>query len=384
VSDIFISYADVDRHRVKPLVEALLHRGWSVWWDRVLLPGETWDRAIEGELAAARCVIVLWSRSSIQSDWVRTESEEAKKRGILVPALLDDVNIPLAFNRLQAANLVEWSGVLPCVGFDELAQGVSEVLSKPDSPAQTVASATTATTLEVQQRQGGAGLRWSGEESVTTKAGDRSEAGRASPEGAEHPGSIRKITLGAFALGVLALTAGITWYVSAGHPPIPHPDNNGPSGKTARRLADEHVENKGGEPGSKPPQEEEMDGKRLSTAKARKSPIPASETVNFKGAWTADVRYKLWDPEKTYRERFQFEILGDEVIGSASLMGIPRIISGGKVHGSNISFITKYPLSEGVQENQYRGSISGDAIQFIYQDPGDGVLIHFTAARVRP
>jgi hypothetical protein len=304
-----------------------------------------------------------------------------------VPALLDDVNIPLAFNRLQAANLVEWSGVLPCVGFDELAQGVSEVLSKPASPAQNAAAATTATALEAQQSEGGAGLRWSGEERIRAKAGDRSEVGRASPEEAEHPGPIRKITLGAFALvgmSVLALIAGITWYVSTGHPPIPHPDTNGQTGKTARRPADEHVGNKGGGRGNTPPQEAEVDDKRLSTAKEPKSPIPESETVNFNGAWTADMRYKLWDPDKTYHERFQFEILGDEVIGSASLMGTPRIISDGRVHGSNISFITKYPLSEGVQENRYRGSISGDRIQFIYQDPGDGALIHFTAARVRP
>lgn len=141
MSDIFISYASPDRLRAKPLAEALRQLGWSVWWDRTILAGKTWDQAIETALAEARCVIVLWSRDSVQSDWVRTEAEEAKRRGILVPALLDDVNIPLAFRRVQAANLVGWNGMLPSLQFDELAKAVAEVVSgnaRPD-PAPRIA-----------------------------------------------------------------------------------------------------------------------------------------------------------------------------------------------------------------------------------------------------
>ena len=36
--DIFISYASADRPRVKPLVDLLHGKGWSVWWDRTILP----------------------------------------------------------------------------------------------------------------------------------------------------------------------------------------------------------------------------------------------------------------------------------------------------------------------------------------------------------
>jgi hypothetical protein len=332
VSDVFVSYADADRHRVNPLVEALLQQGWSVWWDRTILPGTTWDRAIEVELAEARCVIVLWSRNSIQSDWVRTEAEEAKTRGILVPALLDDVNIPLAFKRLQAANLVEWSGVLPSAGFSELVRGVSEVLSRTAPPAQ-------------------AGL---------------------SETSAVHPRPARKITLRPFVLAgtfVLALVAGVTWYVTVGHSPIPHPDANGQSRKTAQPTPDDRGA----------PVQVKEDG--LPAAKAPRS------AINFKGEWKADIHYPLWDSnnsETIHHEKFQFEILGDEVIGTASLLELPQAISNGSVHGRNISFITKYPLSEGMQENRYRGTISGDRIQFIYQDPDDGTLIHFAATRVKP
>ena len=110
MSDIFISYASQDRARILPLVEALQARGWSVFWDTTLLPGETWRRKITTELDAARCVIVLWSQTSVDSHWVEQEAEEGQSRKILVPALIDRVTIPLGFRSLQAANLVGWDG----------------------------------------------------------------------------------------------------------------------------------------------------------------------------------------------------------------------------------------------------------------------------------
>ena len=143
VSDVFISYASADRPRVIPLVDALRQKGWSVWWDRTIPPGKTWDHVIEAALDGARCVIVLWSKDAVLSDWVRTEAEEGKRRGILVPARIDDVTIPLAFRRIQAADLVGWRGALPNAGFDELAEAVSGVLG--EDVAKPVAKAAAAT-----------------------------------------------------------------------------------------------------------------------------------------------------------------------------------------------------------------------------------------------
>ena len=110
MSDIFISYASQDRARIGALVTALETRGWSVFWDTTLLPGETWRRKITKELDDARCVIVLWSETSVQSHWVEQEADEGQRRRILVPALIDRATIPLGFRSLQAANLVGWNG----------------------------------------------------------------------------------------------------------------------------------------------------------------------------------------------------------------------------------------------------------------------------------
>ena len=130
MSDVFISYTSEDRQRVVPLVRALQQKGWSVWWDRVIPPGKTWDQVIQAEIEQAHCVIVLWSEKSVKSNWVIIEAEEARHRGVLVPALLDQgVALPLAFRRIQAANLVDWHGEISDVGFEELAQAVSEKMS---------------------------------------------------------------------------------------------------------------------------------------------------------------------------------------------------------------------------------------------------------------
>jgi hypothetical protein len=68
LSDVFLSYARADRLRVKPLADALQKKGWSVWWDPTIRAGEIFDKVIERALADAQCVIVLWSRNSIESD----------------------------------------------------------------------------------------------------------------------------------------------------------------------------------------------------------------------------------------------------------------------------------------------------------------------------
>ena len=110
MSDIFISYASADRERAKMMSEVLAERGWSVWWDRTIPPGRQFDEVIEEALDAAKCVVVLWSQASVASTWVKTEAAEATRGKALIPALIEEVKIPLEFRRLQAADLSRWKG----------------------------------------------------------------------------------------------------------------------------------------------------------------------------------------------------------------------------------------------------------------------------------
>jgi tetratricopeptide (TPR) repeat protein len=105
VSDVFVSYSSQDRARVVPLVQALERRGWTVWWDRKIDAGTAFDREIEAAIDEAKCIVVVWSENSVQSDWVRSEASEGLNRGILAPVAIDPVRPPLAFRLTQTVDL---------------------------------------------------------------------------------------------------------------------------------------------------------------------------------------------------------------------------------------------------------------------------------------
>ncbi|MFO1406578.1 MAG: TIR domain-containing protein [Steroidobacteraceae bacterium] len=126
---LFISYASVDRQLIAPLVEFLRAQGWDVWWDRHLEAGETFDRRIEQELAAADAVVVVWSRASVASNWVLSEAMVGFETNRLVPVSLDArIAPPLPFNRLHAVSLADWSGAPGHPGLEDLARGVRTTL----------------------------------------------------------------------------------------------------------------------------------------------------------------------------------------------------------------------------------------------------------------
>ncbi len=131
MSDIFLSYKSEDRERAKIIAKALEQQGYSVWWDRIIPPGKTFDQVIEEALDAAKCVIVLWSRQSVVSDWVKNEAREGVRRRVLVPVLIDDVKIPFEFRHIQAASLVDWQGTLPNPEFSLLLNSVAEIVGRP-------------------------------------------------------------------------------------------------------------------------------------------------------------------------------------------------------------------------------------------------------------
>lgn len=140
MADIFISYARADRPRAEQLAHALERTGWSVWWDREIPPGRSFDEVIEEALSLARCVVVLWSEDSVRSEWVKTEASEAAQRRILVPILADGARIPLEFRRIQAATIDDWRYLESNAGWGQLCDAVAAlaVSARRTAPAEPV------------------------------------------------------------------------------------------------------------------------------------------------------------------------------------------------------------------------------------------------------
>jgi hypothetical protein len=116
------------------LADALSQKGWSVWWDRTIPPGKEFDQVIEEALDAAKCVVVLWSKTSTASSWVKTEAAEAMRRKILVPALIDETKIPLEFRRLQAADLSQWQGEHSHPELEKFSRSIEENINSTVEP----------------------------------------------------------------------------------------------------------------------------------------------------------------------------------------------------------------------------------------------------------
>lgn len=110
MADIFISYSGEDKTNVQRIAHLLEQQGWSVWWDRQIPIGKKFDTVIEEELQNSCCAIVIWTKRSVKSEWVKNEANEASQLGKLLPVLLEDVPIPLAFKRTETAMLTNWQG----------------------------------------------------------------------------------------------------------------------------------------------------------------------------------------------------------------------------------------------------------------------------------
>jgi adenylate cyclase len=108
MADVFVSYARRDKTRVAPLVAAIEAKGWTVWWDPEISPGQQFDRQIDAELDIATAVLVVWTPNSVESRWVRGEAREGAERGILVPVRFERVEMPIDLRTFHTTDLDDW------------------------------------------------------------------------------------------------------------------------------------------------------------------------------------------------------------------------------------------------------------------------------------
>ena len=137
MADVFVSYARTDRERVAPLVAAIEAKGWSVWWDPEMAPGQEFDQQITAELKTALAVLVVWTPNSVESRWVRGEAREGAERGILIPARFENAELPIDVRAFHTIDLDDWSKDRSSPRLDELLRALGAMIDRQNVPRPT-------------------------------------------------------------------------------------------------------------------------------------------------------------------------------------------------------------------------------------------------------
>ena len=134
---LFISYSHEDKPVAKQVAEALINRGYEVFWDAKIPTGMTFDTYIYQELQGSKAVIVLWSKESIHSDYVKEEAEYAKKNSVLVPLNIDGTDPPFGFARIHCTDIAGWHGSMQDSRWQSVVDSIEAILGgETSSPAR--------------------------------------------------------------------------------------------------------------------------------------------------------------------------------------------------------------------------------------------------------
>jgi adenylate cyclase len=140
MSDIFISYARSTESQARQVAEALRGLGYRVWRDDELPAHRPYTEVIEERLEAAKAVVVIWSAEAVKSEWVQSEADTARKDHKLVQLTVDGSRLPRPFDRVQCADLIDWTGDLDAPGWKTVAASVGELAGGADRPAAVAAT----------------------------------------------------------------------------------------------------------------------------------------------------------------------------------------------------------------------------------------------------
>ena len=89
------------------------------------------DKEIPLEFSGARCVVVLWSENSIDSDWVKWEASQGRQR--LIEVVLDRSEPPPSFGRTALVDFSQWRFGRRFPGFSKLSEGIAARTQRPAS-----------------------------------------------------------------------------------------------------------------------------------------------------------------------------------------------------------------------------------------------------------
>ncbi len=91
MAKVFLSYSREDAAAAKQFAECMAARGIRSGGTGRFRADRGSPTEIDRELKEADAVVVLWTKSSVESAWVQDEAAEGRDTGRLVPVTLDGV-----------------------------------------------------------------------------------------------------------------------------------------------------------------------------------------------------------------------------------------------------------------------------------------------------
>lgn len=135
-TSIFLSYSRADQQQILPLISALESHGFDVWWDGLLKGGDRFLQVTENALETADVVLVAWTETSANSDWVRDEATRGRDRKCLLSITLDGTEPPLGFRQIQYLDVSGEGDVPDRPGFARVLEALGKAgTARPDVPA---------------------------------------------------------------------------------------------------------------------------------------------------------------------------------------------------------------------------------------------------------
>ncbi|QUD89367.1 AAA family ATPase [Phenylobacterium montanum] len=134
MADVFISYARRSARLAEAAAEALRALGYSVWFDADIPAHRAYSRVIEEELDQSKAALVLWSEDATRSEWVLSEADRARTERKLVQVMLDPMRLPMPFDQIQCADLVDWQGDLGQTGWRKVVASIADLVKGAAEP----------------------------------------------------------------------------------------------------------------------------------------------------------------------------------------------------------------------------------------------------------
>ena len=109
MTDLYITYGLRETLWVNKLVTLLDAQGYTVFWEHAVAPGA--DVRSEESIQAlnrAKCVLAVWSDTSVDDFWVLSDAERALSQHKLISMVAKSAVIPLKFRRIETLFTQHW------------------------------------------------------------------------------------------------------------------------------------------------------------------------------------------------------------------------------------------------------------------------------------